>query len=136
MKRTKLLNSHLSALVAQLGHMDEVLIVDAGFPTPKGVNVIDLAVVPGLPCLVDVLQALRSELCIETAIRAEEAGIDFINDIKSVLDDWSAELEQPIAFTQTPHDDMKQRTKQAKAIIRTGETTPYANLILVSGVVF
>ena len=136
MKRTKLLNRHLSALVARLGHLDEILIVDAGFPAPAGVEVIDLAVVPGLPRFVDVLHALRSELCIEAAIRAEEAGTDFVDNIKWALDDWSTDLDHPIAFSQTPHDDMKQRAKQAKAIIRTGETTPFANLILISGVVF
>ena len=48
MKRTALLNRHLSALVAELGHLDEITVADAGLPVPDGVRVIDLAVVAGL----------------------------------------------------------------------------------------
>ncbi|MEH6631694.1 MAG: D-ribose pyranase [Halopseudomonas aestusnigri] len=136
MKRTKLINRHLSALIARLGHLDEVFVADAGFPTPEGVDVIDLAVVPGLPSFLDVLQALRSELIIESAILAEEANASLVDRMKWALDDWAIEINKPIALSQTSHEAMKSRSKQSKAIIRTGETTPYANIILVSGVVF
>lgn len=36
----------------------------------------------------------------------------------------------------TDHEHFKQATKTAKAVIRTGETTPFANVILHSGVIF
>jgi D-ribose pyranase len=35
-----------------------------------------------------------------------------------------------------PHDEFKRGTEACKAVIRTGEFTPYANIILKSGVVF
>lgn len=136
MKRTKLINRHLSALIARLGHLDEIFVADAGFPTPEGVDVIDLSVVPGLPSFWDVLQALRSELIIESAVLAEEANASLVDNMKWALDDWAAEVNKPITLSKSSHAAMKSRSKQSKAIIRTGETTPYANIILVSGVVF
>ncbi|MCL4138406.1 UNVERIFIED_CONTAM: hypothetical protein GTU68_010056, partial [Idotea baltica] len=65
MKRTKLLNRHLSKLVASLGHLDEIVLADAGLPVPQNVGVIDLAVSPGVPGLFDVLDALADEMIIE-----------------------------------------------------------------------
>jgi len=34
------------------------------------------------------------------------------------------------------HSQLKELTKNCKAVIRTGETTPYANIILQSGCIF
>ncbi|PIW12307.1 MAG: D-ribose pyranase, partial [Candidatus Infernicultor aquiphilus] len=34
------------------------------------------------------------------------------------------------------HEELKELSKQARAIIRTGECSPYANIILISGVIF
>ncbi|MEH6403649.1 MAG: D-ribose pyranase [Sneathiella sp.] len=136
MKRTPLLNRHLSSLIASLGHLDEIIIADAGLPAPKGVDVIDLAIIPGLPAFFDVLRALKSELVIEAAICAEEAGTALVEKMKEEMDDWSEECRQPISFSKVSHLVFKERSVNAKAIIRTGETTPYANLILVSGVSF
>ena len=136
MKRRNLLNRHLSALIASLGHLDEIVVADAGLPTPKGVEVIDLAIIPGLPGFHDVLGALRSELIIEEAIYAQEISPSLLQEIKKELDLWSREIEAPIINTQVSHKELKQRTIKSKAIIRTGEVTPYANIILVSGVAF
>ena len=136
MKRTALLNRHLSALVASLGHMDEIVVADAGLPVPEGVKVIDLAVSAGIPSFREVLAALRSELVIEGAVWADEAAEDLSMQMQSELDVWSAETGLTIAASRLPHDDFKLRTGKSKAIIRTGEVTPYANIILISGVAF
>ncbi|WP_085909394.1 D-ribose pyranase [Kiloniella majae] len=136
MKRRKLLNRHLSALIASLGHFDEIVVTDAGLPAPKGVEVIDLAIIPGLPRFYDVLRALRSELIIEEAIYAREIAPTALQEIKKELDLWASEIEAPIISKEISHEELKQRTAKSKAIIRTGEVTPYANIILVSGVAF
>ncbi len=136
MKRTPLINRHLSALVAKLGHLDEIVIADAGLPIPHGVDVIDLSVVPGLPKFMDVVCALRTELAIEAVIWAEEASADLTSSIQLEIESWSEELGKPVACSQMAHDLFKTRTQHSTAVIRTGETTPYANIILVSGVVF
>lgn len=136
MKRTVLLNRHLSELVASLGHMDEIVVADAGLPVPPGVKVIDLAVSPGVPRLADVLKALRSELVIETAIWAEEANPQVALMMQEEVQAWNDVTGKPVAVRNLSHASFKERSARSKAIVRTGEVTPYANIILVSGVPF
>ncbi|MET1412504.1 D-ribose pyranase [Roseibium sp. HPY-6] len=136
MKRTPLLNRHLSKLVASLGHMDEIVIADAGLPVPPGVGVIDLAVSPGVPGFFDVFEALTWELIVEQAAFAEEASPELVTRIEVKLAHWAAETGKPIEHVRMSHDDFKLRSQRARAIIRTGEVTPYANIILVSSVPF
>lgn len=134
MKRTTLLNRHLSALVARLGHLDEIVVADAGLPIPEGVPVIDLAISAGLPGLWDVLEALRSELVIEGAAIASEAAPDLQGNFRNTIATWNGTAAAELH--QLPHDAFKKRTASAKAVVRTGECTPYANIILISGVAF
>lgn len=124
MKRTGLLNARLSGTIAGMGHTDLLVIADCGLPVPRGVPVIDLAVVPGVPRFADVLAAVLGELQVERAAIATEAGAE--------VRAWTARL----APTDLPHDDFKALTATATAIVRTGEATPYANVALWSGVVF
>lgn len=136
MKRTTLLNRHLSALVASLGHLDEIIVADAGLPVPEGITVIDLAVSHGVPRLRDVLSALRSELTIEEAIWASEASDTVFGVMEAEVELWRAQDSARVTTTQISHEALKQRCARTRAVIRTGEVTPYANLLLVSGVAF
>lgn len=131
-----LLNRELSALVASLGHTDEIVLADAGLPVPPGVPVIDLAVSAGVPAFFDVLAALQSELVIEAAIHAGEAAPELQARFADVCAAWQVETGKPIDLTTVSHADFKARTARARAVIRTGECTPYCNLILRSGVPF
>ncbi|MFM4938340.1 MULTISPECIES: D-ribose pyranase [Aeromonas] len=139
MKRGVLLNAPLSALVAQMGHTDEITVCDAGLPIPAGPERIDLALMAGTPSLETVLGALLTDLVVEKVIMASE--------IKQVSPDaHQALLEQieahaisqgnPITIEYCLHEAFKARTRQSKAIVRSGEVTPYANLILCAGVAF
>jgi D-ribose pyranase len=136
MKRTALLNRHLSELVASLGHMDEIIVADAGLPVPQGVRVIDLAVSAGVPGFLDLIKALRSELVIEGAIWAKEASLEVSAMMQKEVDGWSMSTEREIDVSCLTHAEFKQRSAKARAVIRTGEVTPYANIILISGVPF
>lgn len=136
MKRGLLINRHLSTLVAELGHLDEVVVADAGLPKPRGVPLIDLAVTAGVPDLQQVLTALASELIVEHAILATEASTKLTGEITELLTVWPANHGAVIGQSVMPHAEFKVRTSQAKAIIRTGETTPFANVILSCGVAF
>lgn len=131
MKKTGLLHGELSHLVATLGHGDLVVVGDAGLPVPPGVRCIDLAVSPGVPGFQPVLLALLGEMQVERACLAVElAARDpaAAEALKSLLPQaqWSS----------LPHADFKQATRAARAIVRTGEFTPYMNLLLFAGVVF
>lgn len=131
MKKTKLINSELSYEIAKMGHTDEITIADCGLPIPKDINRIDLALVRGIPTFRDTLEAILLELEVEEIILAEEIKennseiLDFINEKLG---------DKKVSFIS--HEEFKKRTLHSKTIVRTGEASPYANIILKSGVAF
>lgn len=68
-----ILNSQLAAALAKLRHKDQFVISDCGLPVPQGVEVIDLALVFGIPRFSDVLNAIKADLVLESGIMAKEA---------------------------------------------------------------
>jgi D-ribose pyranase len=131
MKKTRLLNQPLSEVIAGMGHLDTLVVADAGLPIPASTRRIDLAVSAGVPTFLDVLRAVLSEMQVQSAIIAEEMAVrsPATHDaLRAVLGDIPIEM--------VPHEAFKAQTAQARAIARTGEFTPYANVLLVSGVVF
>lgn len=139
MKKSTLINSNISYLVSTLGHTDEITICDAGLPVPKQVERIDLALTHGVPSFIDTVKVVLSESQIEGVVIADE--------FRTVSPDLHAalvtelELEQErtgkhIEKLYISHEDFKARTQHSHAVIRTGECTPYANVIFQAGVVF
>jgi len=131
MKKSGILNADIAAVVAQLGHMDTLTIGDAGLPIPQGPKRIDLVVKPGLPAFLDVLAVVLQEQVVEKAVIAaemEQVSPDLYQQLREVLGQ--------IPVESVPHEEFKERTAGSRAVIRTGEFTPYANVILVSGVAF
>lgn len=129
MKKTGIINSQISAVIAQLGHMDTLTISDAGLPIPETTKRIDLALTKGKPSFVDTLEVILTEMCIEKAIVAQEIleySPDLYKEIQISLGD--------IPIETVSHVEFKQQTQTSRAVIRTGEFTPYANVILVAGV--
>ena len=134
MRRTGLLNTDLLRVISTAGHGQTVVIADAGLPMPAGVHCIDLAVVPGLPSFLDVAEAVLAELVVESAVVADElpvrnpavaAGIRALLQVRGIVEVGSV-----------PHVQFKQLSAAALAIVRTGESTPFANVILTAGVPF
>ncbi|PGB02999.1 D-ribose pyranase [Bacillus toyonensis] len=131
MKKHGVLNSEIAAVLALLGHTDTLVIADCGLPIPDGVKRIDLAVEIGKPSFLDVLQVVADDMAIEKVTLAEEVIINNAEVNKEI----ELQLKEP-AFEYVSHEQFKENTKKAKAIIRTGEATPYANVILHAGVIF
>ena len=131
MKKTPLLNAALSELIASLGHMDMLVIGDAGLPVPAGTRSIDLALTHGVPSFVDTLRVVLSEMQVETALVAGETAKKSPQILEAIQT-----LLPGIPLQTISHADLKDKTRQARAVVRTGEFTPYANIILVAGVVF
>jgi D-ribose pyranase len=128
MKKIGILNHDLSDVVASMGHTDMLTVCDAGLPIPLDVRRIDLALKKGLPSFADTLEQVALELQVERVFVAAEmrqASPQVEGIIKMIFP--KAEVEV------LSHEDFKQLTHQSKAIVRTGEFTPYANVILVSG---
>ncbi|MCM3354508.1 D-ribose pyranase [Bacillus halotolerans] len=131
MKRHGILNSHLAKLLADLGHTDKIVIADAGLPVPDEVLKIDLSLKPGFPAFRDVAAVLADEMAVEKVIVASEIKVSNPENASFIETLFSEE-----AVDCLPHEEFKELTKEAKAVIRTGEFTPYANCILQAGVLF
>ncbi|MEV0404675.1 D-ribose pyranase [Actinoallomurus sp. NPDC050550] len=129
MKRAGILNGALSGALARLGHTDQVLICDSGMPIPADVEVVDLAFLPGIPGFAEVLDGILTELVVEGAIAAEEV-VGGNPECHALLDDRLP------ALTYVPHEELKLLAHAVKLVVRTGEATPYANVILRCGVAF
>lgn len=139
MKKTAIFNAPLSYAIATLGHTDSLTICDAGLPIPETVERIDLALTKGIPSFMDTVKITLTEMFVERAVIAEEIKIQN-STIHSLLLSALSELEQQqgnkIAIDYVPHEQFKQLSHASKAIVRTGECSPYANVILYSGVPF
>ena len=72
MKRWPILHPELCRALATMGHGDMFIVSDAGFPIPKDVWRIDLAIAPNLPDLYSVLDLVRAELIVEKIVYAAE----------------------------------------------------------------
>jgi D-ribose pyranase len=131
MKKTGILNQPISAVVAGLGHTDTLVIADAGLPIPPGPQRIDLALKPGLPTFLDTLDVIFTEMQVEKAIIAAE-----LPQVSPALYAQLVKRLGALPLETVPHLAFKEQTGAARAVIRTGEFTPYANVILIAGVVF
>lgn len=131
MKKTGVLNKELSAIVASMGHTDMLLVCDAGFPIPNNACRVDLALCEGIPSLTDTLNVILRELAVEKIIVEQET-----KDVNPGLFNQVMELFIHTAVDIVPHDQLKRMAENSKAVVRTGECTPYGNLILIGGVVY
>lgn len=131
MKKIGTLNQPLSAVLAGLGHMDQLVIADAGLPVPEGTERIDLALKAGVPSFWDALEVILEEIQVESAVIAEEMVSTSPQVYGKLL-----EILPDIPIERVPHTSFKNLTASARAVVRTGEFTPYANIILKAGVVF
>lgn len=127
------LNAQLSRLISEMGHTDLVVVTDAGLPIPSGVERIDLALREGVPSFLDVLDTVLAELAVEAAtVPAEiaEKSPEMFELLRTRLE------TRGIPIDLVPHTQFKARTAGARAAVRSGEFTPYANVLLQAGVVY
>lgn len=139
MKKSTLINSELSYLVATLGHTDEITICDAGLPIPDEVQRIDLALTHGVPSFLETVKVIMSESQVEGVVIAEEFATVSPKHHDALVEQIKAESEatgKSISVTYVSHEEFKSRTANSRAVVRTGECTPYANVIFQAGVVF
>lgn len=131
MKKIGTLNQPISEVIAGMGHGDMLVIGDAGLPIPPNVRRIDLALTAGVPAFLQTLEVILSELQVEAAIVAKETVA-----VSPVIFNGIQAAIKAIPSSMVSHEDFKLLTKQAVAVVRTGECTPYANIILKAGVTF
>lgn len=133
MKKIGTLNTQLSRVIAAMGHTDRLVICDSGLPIPRGREVVDLALTTNVPRFIETLRVILEELEVEKAIVAremQERSNGVYEEMRTLLCD--------VDLDQVSHDEFKVLTGTDGNItfVRTGEATPYANVMLVGGVTF
>lgn len=131
MKKIGVLNRELSEVIARMGHNDMLVIGDAGLPIPACTQRIDLAVTKNLPGFIDTVKTISLELEVDQVIIAAET-----RKISPQIEKDLLEIFPKAEVKKITHEEIKRLCADAIAVVRTGEFTPYANVILVSGVVF
>lgn len=133
MKKKGILNSDISRVLSYMGHTDCIAIGDCGLPIPDEVERIDLALAFGEPTFMRTLEIVAGDMKVEKIVLAEE--IEEQNpSVLGEIEEFFAGQDIEVEFVS--HTELKKRTHDCKAVIRTGETTPYANIILQSGCIF
>lgn len=131
MKKSGILNGKLARIVALMGHTDRLVICDSGLPIPSDRELVDLALAENIPRFLDTLRVVLEELNVEKVIVAEEMkSSSLLAEVRQLL--------PKVAIESVPHRRFKEITREDGNIrfVRTGEATPYANIVLVSGVTF
>lgn len=137
MKRNGILNAEISRVLSYMGHTELICIGDCGLPIPEETERIDLTVKFGQPSFMDVLKEVGQDMKVEKIVLAEEIKSEnpkILEEIQSYFVQKPENANMKIEFVS--HTELKKQTKECKAVIRTGETTPYANIILQSGCIF
>jgi D-ribose pyranase len=132
MKKNGILNAELSRIIAGMGHTDKLVICDSGLPIPRNSELVDLALTKNIPRFIETLKIILSELKIEEAIVANEIieQGSLYKEVETIL--------SAVNIHMVSHEQFKEYTRVERNIsfVRTGEATPYANIILISGVTF
>ncbi|GAB3632921.1 D-ribose pyranase [Microbacterium shaanxiense] len=130
-KTSTTINPALSRVISETGHTDLLVVTDAGLPIPPGSERIDLAYRPGAPAFFDVLDTVLAEMVVEGATVSAEVA----DQSPEVLQGLRERLPH-IDIELVPHIEFKKLTHGARAFVRSGEFTPYANVILHAGVAY
>ena len=129
MKEVGMLNGHIDSALGRQGHMDLMRVVDAGFPCPDEVEVIDIALSEGVPQILDVLAELRKVHSVEKIVMAQDTQ----DHNPTYFDKVAKSFGDNVEIEVIPHTELKERSHNVKTIIRTGDFTAWGNVMLVSG---
>lgn len=128
MKETGILNRDLAALLSEQGHMDTMIVCDAGFPIPEGIPVVDLSLKNNVPKVIDVLEELKNHYSVEEITMAKETEVNSPSHFNAVKNLWEG-----IPVKTVFHIDLKKMSHDVKFVVRTGDFTAYGNVYLTSG---
>jgi len=133
MKKTGILNPQLARIIASMGHTDRLVVCDSGLPIPRGAEVVNLALTRNIPRFLETVRVLLEEMKVGQAVIASELrtqGNGMYEQLKALL--------PGVEICEVSHEQFKCLSSEGRtvAFVRTGEATPFANVILESGVTF
>lgn len=128
MLQTGILNPHVLDLLARIRHTNTLVISDWAFPYWPEIETVDISLTHGIPTVLDVLDLLTPVFKIGRIWQAEE----FVATNSAETIERFAKSFGKIPLTREAHIDFKKRVPHAIGLIRTGDATPYGNIILES----
>jgi D-ribose pyranase len=133
MKKTGILHPELARIIASMGHTDRLVVCDSGLPIPRGAEVVNLALAKNIPRFLETVRVLLEEMKVDRAYIASELrtqGNGMYEELRTLL--------PGVEICEVTHEQFKNLSSQGRTIgfVRTGEATPFANVILESGVTF
>ena len=128
MQKTGILNPQLASLLARVRHTNTLVIADRGFPFWPMIETVDISLVDDVPTVLQLIAAVRANHNFTLAYMARE----FQKNNSAAIRASFAKSLAGVPTKFEPHVDFKQRVPTAIGLIRTGDTTPYSNVILVS----
>src|SRR5277367_4295797 len=124
-----ILNPQILALLARIRHTNALVIADRGFPFWPMIETVDISLVDDVPTVLQLIAAVRANHNFTQAYMAREFQK---NNFKTVQEKFAKALRR-VQTKFEPHVQFKKRVPHAVGLVRTGDTTPFANVILVSG---
>jgi len=128
MLKTGILNPAINSLISRVRHTNTLVIADRGFPFWPQIETVDISLVDDIPKVLDVLRALRPNWGMARAFMAQE----FLQENTDATQSALVDVMQGVPLAFEPHVDLKKRVPHAIGLIRTGDTTQYANIVLES----
>ena len=129
MKEIGMINGQIDSALTRQGHMDLMMVVDAGFPCPDHVELIDIALAEGVPKILDVLAELHKVHSVEKIVMAQET----VDHNPTYFAEVAKAFGDGVEVEVVPHAELKKRSHTVKTIVRTGDFTAWGNVMLVSG---
>jgi D-ribose pyranase len=126
--KTGILNPAINSLLSRVRHTNTLVIADRGFPFWPQIETIDISLVDDIPRVLDVLRAIRANFVVGKIVMAEE--FRQVNSPETRQRFMESFGDSPVTFE--PHAKFKERVPRVIGLIRTGDTTQYANMILES----
>lgn len=130
-----LLTGELLAILSDMGHGDEIVITDANFPADAVAQ--RLVRLPGISAT-ETLDAVLSVLPLDDFVDFPAAAMDAPGERPAIYPEFEALLEKAegkaLPLEAIDRFAFYDRSKEAYAVIATGERRLYANIILKKGV--
>ena len=132
-----LISPSLLKILCEMGHGDEIVIADANFPSETyGQRVVRADGIGGRELLDAILALIPLDTYAEEnfMLMATTNG-DPTPEIWADYERIANSREYNLRLSMLPRFDFYERAKKAYAVIATGETAIYANIILKKGVI-
>jgi L-fucose mutarotase len=131
-----ILSPDLVKVLMEMGHGDEIVLADGNFPSSSHNSRVVRADGHSVP---DLLEAILTLMPLDTYVEKQVAVMAVVkgDPVPEIWDKFKSILKpyKPVAIETMERFAFYERAKKAYAIVASGETAIYANVILKKGVV-